>query len=63
MASVDDLGEALQHLMGARQALARIVAEDVDDTLTSAAYLEDGRLEAQWARLASVLNWRRRVER
>jgi len=63
MASVDDLGTALQCIMGARQALERILDDDVDDVLTRAVAQEDSRLEAQHTRLCNLSEWRRKVER
>jgi hypothetical protein len=63
MSSIDDLGDALQHLTGARQALARIAEADVDDDLTAQTYKVDLILETLHDKLARLYNGRREIER
>jgi len=63
MSSVEELSTALECLVGARQALARILADDVDDSLSRAVTAVDSRLRDQHAKLATLSQWRREVER
>lgn len=63
MSSVEELGTALECIVGARQALARILADDVDDTLSRAVTAVDSRLSDQHTKLCDLSQWRREVER
>lgn len=63
MSSIDDLGDALQCVMGARQALRRVLEADVDDTLVLSVHQIDIVLGEQYAQLALLSNWRREAER
>ena len=63
MSSVEELGTALECLTGARQALARILADDVDDSLSRAVTAVDSHLRDQHTKLCTLSQWRREVER
>ena len=63
MGSVNELGIAAECLTGARQALLRVLDEDVDDTLSRAVLAMHTTLASEWDKLADLINWRREVER
>jgi hypothetical protein len=65
VSSVEELGTAAECLTGARQALRRVLEgyAEVDESLCRAVVAVDSHLKDQHAKLASLIDWRREVER
>ena len=65
MSALDELGTAAQCVLGARQALARALEGyvGIDESVCRALTAVDSRLRDQQAKLGSLIEYRREVER